>query len=329
MIDVLKSYLGGHRRWFLLELASLFTLFLVYGLYGILWGPAIYAALLILMMALMVVVRELLEHREHLRELELLRDAQAGNQMKLPTPVDSVERLYQDLLDEAGQRHRQIASQARQTTAEAARYYTLWSHQVKTPLAALRLLLQEEELDRQTMAQELFRMEQYVEMALQFQRLSGDARDLVFEEYLLEKLCKTAVKRVAPLFIHKHISLELSPMDCKVLTDEKWLTFVIEQILTNAVKYTERGKVSIYLEAQATLVIEDTGIGIRAEDLPRVFDWGYTGRNGRLQRSSTGVGLSLCMQAMQLLGHTLSITSELGKGTAVRLGLSRCSIDMY
>ena len=105
---------------------------------------------------------------------------------------------------------------------------------------------------------------------------------------------------------------------------EKWLVFVLEQVLTNAVKYTRKGKISIYLdpEKEKTLVVEDTGMGIRPEDLPRIFEWGYTGYNGRIKNRATGIGLALCRQTMEMLGHRISAKSEPGKGTCIYLDLA-------
>ncbi|MPN49236.1 Sensor histidine kinase GraS [bioreactor metagenome] len=167
-------------------------------------------------------------------------------------------------------------------------------------------------------------------MALQYQRLGMSCHDLVFQEYALDAVARQAVRRVTTLFIHKKIGIDIAPMDRRILTDEKWLVFVLEQLLTNAVKYTQEGMVSIYLAENepAALVIEDTGIGIQPEDLSRVFEWGYTGYNGRLDKRSTGIGLSLCKQALTLLGNSIDITSVVGKGTKVTLDLSREKIDV-
>lgn len=151
-------------------------------------------------------------------------------------------------------------------------------HQIKTPIAALRLLLAEEEDERsQEMWEELFSIEQYVEMALQFSRLSAKSTDFVIGEVSLDKVVREAIHKYARLFVRKKIKMELSSIDTQVLTDEKWLEFVIEQILSNAIKYTAGGTISVYLKEEPEqetkeLVIEDTGIGIAPEDLPRIFE---------------------------------------------------------
>ena len=214
--------------------------------------------------------------------------------------------------------------EARCQISEANRYYIRWSHQIKTPIAALRLLLEEEEPDRAAMEGEIYRIEQYVEFALQYQRLEGGHKDLVFAHYSLEGIVKKALKKTGVLFRQTKLALELGNLQTDVLTDEKWLVFVLEQVLTNAVKYTRKGKISIYLdpEKEKTLVVEDTGMGIRPEDLPRIFEWGYTGYNGRIKNRATGIGLALCRQTMEMLGHRISAKSEPGKGTCIYLDLA-------
>ena len=130
-------------------------------------------------------------------------------------------------------------------------------------------------------------------------------------------------RKYSQMFILKKIQLVYTPIEMKVLTDEKWLVFVLEQILSNALKYTSTGKISVYTKGQNCLVIEDTGIGIWPEDLPRVFEKGFTGYNGRKDKKSTGIGLYLCKSVIDKLKHQIWIESEAGKGTKVYLSLQR------
>lgn len=189
-------------------------------------------------------------------------------------PENAVEKEYQNLAEMLGRQWENARQEARCQISEANRYYIRWSHQIKTPIAALRLLLEEEEPDRAAMEGEIYRIEQYVEFALQYQRLEGGHKDLVFAHYSLESIVKKTLKKTGVLFRRTKLALELGNLQTDVLTDEKWLVFVLEQVLTNAVKYTRKGKISIYLdpEKEKTLVVEDTGMGIRPEDLPRIFE---------------------------------------------------------
>lgn len=248
----------------------------------------------------------------------------------LPAPASLLEQDYQDLIETVYRDKNQLT--ARQETAyqEMMEYYTLWAHQIKTPIAALRLLLQSEKGgDEAELSAELFKIEQYVEMVLSYLRLDSESSDLVIKRYSLDAIVRQAVRKYAKLFVRKKISLHFAALDCQVLTDEKWLVFVVEQLLSNALKYTPRGSVSIYMESPEqgkVLVIEDTGIGIQAEDLPRVFEKGYTGYNGRADKRSTGIGLYLCKRVLTKLSHTISIESEVGQGARVRIGLD--TIDL-
>ena len=203
-------------------------------------------------------------------------------------------------------------------------YYTVWAHQIKTPIAAMKLTLQGEDSPlARRIGSQLFRIEQYVEMVLAFLRLDAKGGDYVFRSYALDDILRPSLRKFAGEFIDRRLRLDYAPLGRTVLTDEKWLAFVVEQLLSNALKYTREGGVSITLEAPATLCIADTGIGIAPEDLPRVFDKGYTGYNGRDDRSASGLGLYLCRRVCDNLGHGIAIQSELGLGTTVRIDLSR------
>jgi len=204
-------------------------------------------------------------------------------------------------------------------------YYLMWTHQIKTPIAAMKLLLENsEERNKNSffMSEELFKIEQYVEMVLTFQRLESLSSDLVLEECDLYEMLKQAVKRFSVLFINKGLSLELQEMRMKVLTDEKWFGFCIGQIISNSVKYTKQGCVTIRAREEkesVVLCVEDTGIGIRPEDLPRIFERGFTGCNGRMEKKSTGIGLYLCHRVFGHLGIGVQVESEAGQGTKMSL----------
>ena len=150
----------------------------------------------------------------------------------------------------------------------------------------------------------------------------------MLREYDLDPIVRGAVKKFSGEFIGRRLALDYRPTKTRVLTDEKWLSFVLEQVLSNALKYTSEGKVSIYLAGEATLCIADTGIGIAPEDLPRVFDPGYTGYNGRRDKRASGLGLYLCRRVLTNIGHAISVESEPGKGTTVRLDLSRKKLQV-
>lgn len=176
-------------------------------------------------------------------------------------------------------------------------------------------------------AAELGRIERYVEMALVYLRLDSESSDYVIREFELDPFIRRSVKKFAGEFISKRLSLELEPSGVSVVSDEKWLAFVVEQVLSNSLKYTREGSVRIYLAEPKTLCIRDTGIGIAPEDLPRIFDKGYTGLNGRADLRASGLGLYLCRRVCRKLGHEISAVSAPGKGTEIRIDLSSYDLD--
>lgn len=203
-------------------------------------------------------------------------------------------------------------------------YYTLWAHQIKTPIAAMRLKLQgQDTAEARELLSDLGRVERYVEMVLTYLRLEGSGTDYVIRKCDLDSLLKGVFKQFSGEFIRRRLKLDYTPVNACVLTDEKWLGFVIEQVLSNALKYTPEGTISVYLEAPLTLCVRDTGIGIAPEDLPRVFEQSYTGLTGRKNRQASGIGLYLCKRVCDNLGHDISIQSKPGEGTTVRIDLSR------
>ena len=246
----------------------------------------------------------------------------------LPEPWGAIEAAYQELLDILYRDRQAVLSRSDRERREMVEYYTLWAHQIKTPIAAMRLLLQDDDTDRgRELLAELFKVEQYAEMVLQYLRLGSDSTDYLVRELPLEPIVRQAVRKYAQLFIRSHVSLDLRPISLEVLTDEKWLGFVVEQVLSNAVKYAPGGAVTVFAEGE-TLVIRDDGMGIAPEDLPRVFENGYTGCNGRTDKRSTGIGLYLCRQICDRLGHRISLSSQVGKGTVVRIELGRSALEV-
>lgn len=271
-----------------------------------------------------VLIVRFIRYWKRCKTLELLTKDPRDKIEAFPNPDTLSEKLYRQIIGQYERELRKEEQQMDDRYREMVEYYTMWTHQIKTPIAAMHLLLQEEETPVSKELQgELFQVEQYVQMALQYLRMERMNTDLVFEKQELDALIHQAVRKYAPLFIRRKIALQYEDVHCQILTDEKWLEFVLEQVLSNALKYTRKGKIKIYMDPQSpkTLVIEDTGIGIAPEDLPRVFERGYTGYNGRTDKRSTGIGLYLCRQIMDRLSHTIRIESEMGVGTRVYLGL--------
>ena len=263
---------------------------------------------------------------------EVIAEAVAGQAAlaldKLPEPAGLKEQSYHALLLEMEGALRAAVSASDARAREAGDYYTMWVHQIKTPIAAMRLMLQEDGTQRgRELEAELFRVERYVELVLSYLRLGGGSTDYLIRESALDPILRQAVRKYAPLFIRGKVSLDLRETGLRVLTDEKWLQLVVEQVLSNAVKYTPGGRVTVWTEGN-WLMVEDNGVGIAPEDLPRIFDRGFTGCNGRMDKRATGIGLYLCRQICRRLGHTIAVDSEPGRGTRVTIGLARPYLEV-
>ncbi len=323
-LKLFASFVKGRRTSIVIWAVSFCIFLLIFILYSLPLEPFVYATLLCVTFLLLVGIKDFVDfYRKH-KLLSRLRDNIIFSNIEFPSSDYLVEEDYQELIKVLDKARLDIIKEKDQAYNDMMEYYTVWAHQIKTPIAAMRLLLQSEKSEMNSeLLDQLFKIEQYVEMVLQYLRLEDMSSDLVIRKLSLDDLVKQAVRKYSKSFIRKRIKLYYINLNRWVLTDEKWLVFVLEQILSNALKYTNTGEVSIYMDPEkpCTLVIEDTGIGIEKEDLPRVFEKGFTGYNGRLNKKSTGIGLYLCRRILNKLSHTIEIESVVGKGTKVKIGL--------
>lgn len=233
------------------------------------------------------------------------------------------DKEYLDVVEEIKRLYYENDGITNQQFKDLEDYFTLWVHQIKLPISAIKLLLETEKVpDKKLLKSELLRINQYTDMVLAYLRMRSIDTDYVFEIYELDDLIRQAIRKFSTEFIRKKLQIQFDETHIKVLTDEKWLVFVLEQLLSNAIKYTNQGYVHIYGNDN-TLYIEDTGIGIDASDLPRVFDKGFTGYNGRSDKKASGLGLYLCKNIIDKLSHRLELESQVDKGTKVILHLER------
>ena len=327
----LREYAAGVKKYGLAFFLCCFTAGCVAFLYGIPAEPVIYGGILCTFIMLLFFF---FVYRKYIRKKEMLQQILSNSFLEekmFPEPLDETERLYQEIVKNFNSLRMKAEGGKRRFYEELTDYYTMWVHQIKTPISALRLLLQENKEENKAALSELFKIEQYVEMVLGYLRTEDISADMSFQEYDLDGLIKEQIHKYARIFVGKKLTLHYEGVEEHVLTDGKWLGFVIGQIFSNALKYTKQGGISIYMSPDRahTLVIEDTGIGIRPEDLPRVFEKGFTGHNGREDNRSTGIGLYLCVKIMKKLNHEITIESTPGKGTKVYLFLGRKALDMY
>ncbi len=244
-------------------------------------------------------------------------------------PSGLLEKDYQEIIGKLKEEQEYSRQKTNSDYNNMVEYYTIWAHQIKTPIASMRLQIQSEDSDvARRLDGDLNRIEAYVEMVLTFIRLDSDSTDYVIKEIDLDAIIKPAIRKFARDFISKKLTMDFKPTETKVLSDEKWLSFVIEQVLSNAVKYTKEGGIKVYMDEPGILCIEDTGIGINAADLPRIFENGYTGFNGREDKRASGIGLYLCKRICDNLGHKISAESEQGAGTKIRIDLNKHDIGI-
>ena len=256
--------------------------------------------------------------------LEKNIQADSETMEEFPETIDMIEDDYQKIIASLQEELGDLVQKDSTKYREMIDYYTLWVHQIKTPIASMKLTLQKEDstVSRKLLS-DLFRIEQYVEMVLAYLRLGSDYSDLVLGEIALDECIKGSLKKYASDFIGRKIRLEYEETGLTPVTDEKWFSFVLEQLLSNALKYTkEGGCVKIYGKEQS-LIVEDTGIGIAAEDLPRIFEKGFTGYNGRQERHSSGLGLYLCKQVCDKLNIGIKVESKVDVGTKIILELGQ------
>lgn len=301
----------------------------------------VYAAVLDAILLLIIVLVGFFRYSSKVKALSNALERPVEEQAQLPEATDDVEMLYHRLLENQSIARSESESSAAIRQSQMRDYYSMWVHQIKTPISAMKLLL---EAEREELGQlicddeqsqyllsdnmdsfedELFRIEEYVSMALQYQRVSSTENDFVLEKVSVDGVIRDTIKKYAKIMIRRHIGINYSGTGQEVYTDGKWLAFILEQILSNAIKYTPQGFVTIETAEEKDrffITIKDTGIGIKAEDLPRVFEKGYTGYNGHADKKATGIGLYLCRQMADKLGHTIRMESELGKGTKVWIG---------
>lgn len=345
------DYISKIKFYIILQLFPVMLAEIIFFLYQLPIEPMVYVTVFWLITGICACLNGFYRYRKKVEQLELIAAAPDINLSQMDSPVGQDERFQQEIMQQLNQMRIDVENASQKSSEDMTDYYTMWAHQIKTPIFALRLLLQESTEENKEKLSELFKIEQYVEMVLGYLRTEDMSSDLKLSRCFLDRIIRDQIHKYAGIFVSKKLTLTYESISQDVLTDEKWLGFVIGQILSNALKYTRTGGIRIYLEKKLsldtddvsisignddcnkvenlTLVIEDTGIGIRAEDIPRIFEKGYTGVNGRDDNRATGIGLYLSNKIMRKLGHRLYITSTEGKGTKVFLEFSVEDLSMY
>lgn len=321
---MLKEYIKYKYDIYVLYIVLLVIEYIIFSLAHISDDLILYLYLIFIFIMIVYTIFSFSTFRKKHLELEMLR-----NQLDVLSEIDLcdnfIEKDYVNIINDLNEMLKEIKMNNYNRYNDMIEYYTMWVHQIKTPISALKLLIQTKN-DNEMMI-ELLKIEQYVNMVLQYLRIDYMNNDFTFEYISLDHIVSEVLKKQVTFFSLTKLSLNYHIDDIKILTDEKWSSFVIEQILSNSLKYTKKGSISIYNDKEK-LYIKDTGIGIRQEDLPRIFERGFTGINGRNDKRASGIGLYLSKTILDELGNTITVDSKINEGTTVCIDFYKKNIGV-
>lgn len=246
----------------------------------------------------------------------------------MDVPEQAEDRIVYDILKATSKSMIEQISLSKRERKEFKEYIEQWIHDVKTPIAAIRLLCENNKTDltRKLMV-ELEKISHFTDQALYYARSENVEKDYLIKEVVLSDIIHAAIAENKQLLIQNHISVHIKNCQYSIYTDEKWIGFIINQIITNAVKYSNKEpSLTFYAYAEQSsisLCISDNGVGISENDLPRIFDKGFTGENGRNVKCSTGIGLYLCKRLCTKLGISITAQSKPGKGTTMKVSFPK------
>ena len=318
-MEILKSYLKKNIKVYILFVVFIAIFFIMFYLYNLPLEALIYTGSFCFLASVIASFSDFVNYRESYKKLKFLEKNILNDLEDLPKSLDIRIDYYHKIIEKLYEELEKLTQENRQKNTDMVDYYSMWVHQIKTPIAAMNFLLDNEEVDQKNLQQELFKIERYVEMVLTYIRLDSISSDYVITKINLDEVVKDSVKKYATIFINKKIKLNYVSHETMVISDKKWLSFAFEQILGNSVKYSSAGGEITIETCENKLVIEDNGMGIKEEDLPRIFEKGFTGFNGRYEKKSSGLGLYLCKKTLDKLGHHVEISSKVGEGTRIEI----------
>lgn len=318
-MEILKSYLKKNIKVYILFVVFIAIFFIMFYLYNLPLEALIYTGSFCFLASVIASFSDFVNYRESYKKLKFLEKNILNDLEDLPKSLDIRIDYYHKIIEKLYEELEKLTQENRQKNTDMVDYYSMWVHQIKTPIAAMNFLLDNEEVDQKILQQELFKIERYVEMVLTYIRLDSISSDYVITKINLDEVMKDSVKKYATIFINKKIKLNYVSHETMVISDKKWLSFAFEQILGNSVKYSSTGGEITIETYENKLVIEDNGMGIKEEDLPRIFEKGFTGFNGRYEKKSSGLGLYLCKKTLDKLGHHIEISSKVGEGTRIEI----------
>ncbi|MDO4490031.1 MAG: sensor histidine kinase [Lachnospiraceae bacterium] len=323
-LALIKHCLKKNRLPLLMLVCVIAMNLMVFWLYGLNLEPFFYCAVLLLFLVGAAIVLDSMKERRRAEDRSRLLTSPVTGWSSMKEPENLEEQDYQEMVRQLGRFTEELHTAFDNEQQDTLDYYTAWVHQIKTPIAVMRLQLSGEDTDQsRALLAELFRIEQYVDMVLQYIRLGSRSNDLLVTEYQLDDLIRETIRKYASSFVQRRLALDFQPSGRTIVTDKKWFCLILEQFLSNAIKYTPSGGIRIHVDEEDRLCITDSGIGIAEEDLPRIFDKGFTGKNGRIGEKSSGLGLYLARRASELICRPVGARSKPGEGSHFYIDVSR------
>ena len=316
---LLNEYLKMKKTSIIGILGVYAILFVFVYLYRIPIEVILYPFILTIVFVLMVLLFDYVKYKEKVNKIiQICNDISSCYSVKI-NDKNIFDEYYLDIINELLKENRKQVSQIQKKISDINDYFSIWVHQIKTPIASMKLKIDNEQMDLLQLASDLNRIDHYVDLVLSFLKFDEEKIDLYFRKTDVDKIMRESLKKFSNDFIIKKIRLDYKLSKREVLTDEKWLSFVFDQLLSNALKYTDKGTISIYYDEDSCLCIKDSGIGIALADMERLFEKGFTGYNGRQYKKASGIGLYMCKRMCDKLNIAISIESVVNEYTLVKL----------
>ena len=310
----------------ILALISIEILLLVYNI-GII--PKIYVAIIIILVVFISIMVEFKSKQYYYKQLKNNIDDLKQKYLisEIIKDANFIEgKILKETLQEAGKSMLENVNKYKAIQEDYKEYIELWIHEVKIPIAASKMIIENNKNTiTKSIDEELDKVENYIEQALYYARSNAVEKDYIITKNNLKEIVNSAILKNKTTLINQKVILEIKDLEKEVYTDSKWATFILNQIIQNAIKYSKESnkKIEIYSKSKndkIILYIEDNGIGIRKGEITKVFERGFTGENGRkIGKKSTGIGLYLCKKLCDKLGLGIELNSEKDKGTQVRV----------
>ena len=316
---LLNEYLKMKKTSIIGILGVYAVLFVFAFLYRIPIEVILYPFILTIVFVLMVLLFDYIKYKEKVNKIiQICNDVSSCYSVKI-NDKNIFDEYYLDIINELLKENRKQVSQIQKKISDINDYFSIWVHQIKTPIASMKLKIDNEQMDLLQLASDLNRIDHYVDLVLSFLKFDEEKIDLYFRKTDVDRIMRESLKKFSNDFIIKKIKLDYKLSKREVLTDEKWLSFVFDQLLSNALKYTDKGTISIYYDGESCLCIKDSGIGIALADMERLFEKGFTGYNGRQYKKASGIGLYMCKRMCDKLNIAISIESVVDEYTLVKL----------